>query len=83
MSAAVRLLLLSREGCCLCDELEEELVEHFGPAAFAIERCEVDSREDWRERFGRSIPVLLTPEGTVLSESQLDVERVAAVLGPR
>lgn len=80
MSGPVRLRLLSREGCCLCDELEDELVEHFGPQAFVIERVDVDSREDWRQRYGRSIPVLLDGAGTVLSESRLDPERVASVL---
>lgn len=80
MTRPLHLLLLSREGCCLCDELEEELLEHFGPGVFEIERCDVDARADWRERYGRSIPVLLDAQGGLLSESRLDVERVAAAL---
>lgn len=76
----LRLLLLSRPGCCLCDELEEDLLAAFGRRAPELERADVDSRPDWRERFGHSIPVLLDEAGQVLSEGRLDVERVASVL---
>jgi len=85
MSAALRpkrrLLLLSRPGCCLCDELEEDLIAEFGAGAFELERADVDSRPDWQERYGRSIPVLLDEAGGVLSETRLDAGRVASVLG--
>lgn len=76
-----RLLLLSRPGCCLCDELEEDLVAEFGEQAFEVERADVDSRPDWQERYGHAIPVLLDEAGRVLSEARLDVRRVASVLG--
>ncbi|HSW13927.1 MAG TPA: glutaredoxin family protein [Solimonas sp.] len=76
-----RLLLLSREGCCLCDELEEDLLAEFGPQAFELERADVDARADWQERYGRSIPVLLGEGGELLSETRLDAARVASVLG--
>lgn len=77
-----RLLLLSRPGCCLCDELEEELYAEFGPQAIDLQRVDVDSRPDWQERYGRSIPVLLDEAGAVLSETRLDIERIASVLRP-
>jgi len=79
--ARARLLLLSRPGCCLCDELEDELLAAFGEQAFELERADVDSRPDWQARFGRSIPVLLDEAGQVLSEARLDAGRVASVLG--
>ena len=78
----VRLLLLSRPGCCLCDELEDELIAEFGPRAFAIERADVDSRPEWRERYGLLIPVLLDERGEVRSETRLQAELLAPLLPP-
>ncbi|WP_165797292.1 glutaredoxin family protein [Solimonas fluminis] len=74
------LLLLSRPGCCLCDELEEDLLAEFGPGRFALERADVDSRPEWRQEYGLRIPVLLDASGRVLSEGRLDPERVAEAL---
>jgi hypothetical protein len=82
MSGHLRLRLLSRPGCCLCDELEEELLAEFGAAAFELERLDVDSREDWRAAYGRRIPVLLGEDDAVLSEGRLEAQRVASVLRP-
>jgi hypothetical protein len=78
----VRLLLLSRPGCCLCDELEDELIAEFGPRAFAIERADVDSRPEWRERYGLLIPVLLDNSGQVRSQTRLQAELLAPLLPP-
>ncbi|AXQ30224.1 glutaredoxin family protein [Solimonas sp. K1W22B-7] len=76
-----RLLLLSRPGCCLCDELEEDLLAEFGPGRFELERADVDSRPDWKQAYGLRIPVLLGESGQVLSEGRFDPERVGAALG--
>lgn len=76
----IRLLMLSRDGCCLCDELEEDLLAEFGPGRFELEKADVDSRPEWRQAYGIRIPVLLDPSGQVLSEGRLDPARVAAAL---
>lgn len=78
----VRLLLLSRPGCCLCDELEDELLAEFGPQAFAVERVDVDSRPEWRQRYGLLIPVLLDESGQVRSETRLQAELLAPLMAP-
>ena len=78
---SLRLLLLSRPGCCLCDELEEDLLAEFGPGRFELEKADVDSRPEWRQAYGIRIPVLLDASGQVLSEGHLDPARVAAALG--
>lgn len=78
---SVRWLLLSRPGCCLCDELEEDLLAEFGPGRFELEKADVDSRPEWRQAYGIRIPVLLDASGQVLSEGRLDPARVAAALG--
>jgi hypothetical protein len=77
---AIRLLLLSRPGCCLCDEMEDELLAEFGPQAFAVERVDVDSRPEWRQRYGLLIPVLLDDAGAVRSESRLQPELLTPLL---
>lgn len=78
----VRLLLLSRPGCCLCDELEDELLAEFGPRAFAVERVDVDSRPEWRQRYGLLIPVLLDESGQVRSQTRLQAELLLPLLPP-
>jgi len=78
-------LLLTREDCPLCDEFLEELAHEFPRLAAALEIADVDSREDWRRRYGSRIPVLLDAAGAVWSEGRLDVAAVAeklAAAGP-
>ena len=72
--------MLSRDGCCLCDELEEDLLAEFGPGRFELEKADVDSRPEWKQEYGIRIPVLLDPAGQVLSEGRLDPVRVATAL---
>jgi hypothetical protein len=75
-----RLLLLSRPECGLCEELESELFGHFGSEAFVLERADVDSRPDWRTRYGLKVPVLLSAAGEVLCSVRLDAGAVADFL---
>lgn len=77
----VRLLLLSRPGCGLCAELAEDLETAFGADAYVLEQADVDSRDDWRQRWGLLIPVLLDDGGEAVSVTRLDVARLAEVLG--
>ncbi|MGV2481578.1 UNVERIFIED_CONTAM: glutaredoxin family protein, partial [Salmonella enterica subsp. enterica serovar Weltevreden] len=62
--------------------LEDELFAEFGPQAFAIERADVDSRPEWRERYGLLIPVLLDNSGQVRSQTRLQAELLAPLLPP-
>lgn len=75
-----KLLLLSRPECGLCEELEAELLAHFGADAFELERADVDGRADWRARYGWKIPVLLSADGELLCSVRLDVEALAGLL---
>ena len=75
-----KLLLLSRAGCGLCEELEVELITHFGADTFELEHADVDSRDDWRRRYGLKIPVLLDAQGELLCSLRLDVEALQSCL---
>ena len=69
-------LLLTRDGCMLCEEFEAELRAHLGDRPFALEHAEVDSRPEWRLRYGRSIPVLLDAAGALVCETRFDADAV-------
>ena len=60
--------LLSRPGCELCEDFAQSLYAHLGGSA-AVSVVDVDSREDWRRRFGDRIPVLLDASGLPLMVS--------------
>ncbi|MFP5357635.1 MAG: glutaredoxin family protein [Gammaproteobacteria bacterium] len=70
-----RLLLLTRPECGLCEAFLAEFIACFGPGRFEIERVDVDSREDWRQRFGLKIPVLLdAADGLPLATTRFDAQ---------
>jgi hypothetical protein len=56
------LILYSREGCCLCEGLEERLRELLPPAA--LEVVDVDGDPALQARYGLSVPVLAMVEET-------------------
>lgn len=71
----------SRRGCHLCDALVEELADVVsGRAAIAVH--DVDSRDDWRQAFGRRVPVVQF-EGADICEYTLDREAIRATLADR
>jgi hypothetical protein len=74
------MLLLNRPDCTLCEEFLEELAHEFPRLVAALRSADVDSREEWRLEFGRRIPVLLGPDGSVWAEGRLDVAAVATRL---
>lgn len=65
-------LLLTREGCGLCEEFELEMRAALDGRDFAIEHANVESKSEWRIRYGRSIPVLLDAAGGLVCETHFD-----------
>ena len=64
------LTLLTREGCGLCEEFEQEM--RSAAPQLAYTRADVDSREDWQRRWGLKIPVLLDAQGQLLCAVHFD-----------
>jgi hypothetical protein len=65
-------LLLTRPECHLCEEFREALREAQPEVAARTDVVDVDSRDDWRQRFGLRIPVLIDANGAVVSEGVFD-----------
>jgi hypothetical protein len=68
--------LLSRPGCELCEAFAQELYAHLGGHEGVVV-ADVDSREDWRRRFGDRIPVLLDQSGLPLMISVFNPEQLS------
>lgn len=69
------LVLITRQGCCLCEGLEEKLKA----LAVHFERLDVDADPQLLARFDLEVPVLLRREGS----SQQVLPRVSPRLPPQ
>lgn len=79
--AETDILFYYREGCHLCEEMAARLFSEWPQVAGQMHWRDVDARDDWRERFGASVPVLIAG-GEVLSEYFLDDGQMRAHFGP-
>lgn len=70
----MKLLLLGRPECCLCEAFEGALAAHLMGRTFTLDHADVDTTGEWRMRYGRRIPVLLDERGRVLAEGHFDAD---------
>ena len=75
------LYVYSRRGCHLCEVLIEELVPLLRDQLH-LEVRDIDSREDWRERYDSRVPVVEF-DGRLVCEYTLDRDAVEAVIAQR
>jgi hypothetical protein len=85
-SDAVRLTLLTRAYCHLCDEMAEALEPIASAAGTAVDLIDIDApgREALEEAWGDCVPALFAgdpADGVLLCATRLDPERVRAALG--
>lgn len=66
--------LLTRADCHLCEDFVAALGAHLGESPLLLDHADVDSRGEWRMRYGTRIPVLLDQRGRVLAEGIFDAE---------
>lgn len=71
--------LLTREACELCEEFAQALRYHRPDAEITL--ADVDSREDWRRRYGLRVPVLLDAWNEAVAEGHFDPESFVASSG--
>ena len=82
----MRLTLLTRAYCHLCDEMAEALKPIATAAGMAVDLIDVDApgREGLEEAWGDRVPALFAgdpADGILLCATRLDPERVRAALG--
>lgn len=72
----MKLTLLGRPDCHLCEAFEQELHER----RIAFEHADVDSRPDWQRRWGLKIPVLLASDGSLICAGEFDAPAIIAAV---
>ena len=72
------LYVYSRRGCHLCDVLVEELLP-LVRGRLDVEVRDIDSHEDWKQRFDVQIPVVEF-DGEVVCQYRLDRPSIEAIL---
>jgi glutaredoxin len=72
------LYVYSRRGCHLCDVLVEALLP-LVRGRLAVEVRDIDSRDDWRERYDVQVPVVEF-DGEVVCRYRLDRPSIEALL---
>jgi hypothetical protein len=75
----LELVLYGRPACHLCDEMADELADALRGRPYRLRVEDVDSRPDWRERYGPRVPVLALPDGTELCHYRLDLTTLRAL----
>ncbi len=70
LSAPVRLRMLSRPGCGLCEELREEIDHLLGDLPRDWEIVDIDTDPQLVRRFGEAIPVLYV-NGRLFAKTRL------------
>lgn len=71
------LVVYSRRGCHLCEQMLEELVPLCrGRAVLRV--LDVDSRDEWRQAYGNRVPVLCSGDQEI-SVARLDRDALLAL----
>ncbi len=76
---SARLVVYSREGCGLCDEMIAELAVWLAGRPLSAEVRDVDSDPGLRERYGLMVPVLAV-DGQPVCSGRLDTELLEDLL---
>ncbi len=71
--------LLTRQGCHLCDEMEEVLDRVLPRHGLTYERVEVDGDPELKRRYGEVIPVLLR-DGRAVAKIRLGSDRLERII---
>jgi len=74
--SVLRATLLTRPGCHLCEEFLAQLVAARPQLAGCVEIADVDSRPEWRRRYGYRIPALLDAHGELVCALRFDAQAV-------
>jgi hypothetical protein len=73
------LTLYYREGCHLCEDLEQQLSELLAPGSHTLKRVDIDENENLKKAYNVRVPVLICDK-VELCEHFLDLEAVQGAL---
>lgn len=79
MSVTPELTLHYREGCHLCEDMEQQLHELLEPASFTLRKVDIDEDPAIRSAYNVRVPVLSCDQ-VDLCEHFLDLEAVKSAL---
>lgn len=74
-----RLTLFFRQGCHLCEDMDQLLHELLQPGSFHLQRIDIDEDDDLRARFNVRVPVLALGDIEICHHF-LDLEAVRQAL---
>ncbi len=77
---AARLILYTRRGCHLCDEMRDLLRDFADDYTYVIDAVDIDGDPALRERFNEWVPALYLGEKEICHH-HLDLARLRAALG--
>jgi predicted thioredoxin/glutaredoxin len=72
------IVVYSRQGCHLCEQLIEELLGQVR-GRIDIQVRDIDTRDDWRRRYDMRVPVVKY-DGELVCQYHLDREALARIL---
>jgi glutaredoxin len=74
-----QLVLYSRVGCCLCDEMKTVIRRVAERTPLDVEEIDIDSSADLRQKYGEEVPVLFI-NGRKAFKYRLTARQLAAIL---
>ncbi len=78
-AAPMRVTLLTREGCHLCEQVEAVVADVCTKGGYGWRAVDVDSDPDLRSEYGEQVPVVLV-DGEFLASYRLDASALSAAL---
>jgi glutaredoxin len=59
---SIELVVYSRTGCHLCEDMEQQLAELKDELGFTLKVIDIQGNKDLEEKFGIKVPVLMAEE---------------------
>jgi glutaredoxin len=75
----VELTIYIREGCHLCDDMEQALQEYKSELDFETQRVPIDNNKELEQAYGTRVPVLVCGEEEICHYF-LDIQALKRVL---
>ena len=77
-----KLVLYSRAGCCLCEEMKDAIRQVAAKIPLELEEIDVDTSAQLREEFGDQVPVLFI-DGRKAFKYKVTAKELEKRVGPR